>query len=41
MREVANAAGAGAVGIMIACYVFGVISGIAISIIAASVLGLT
>jgi hypothetical protein len=34
MREVASAAGAGTVGIMIACYAFGVMSGVAIAIIA-------
>jgi len=38
MREVANAAGAGIIGIMIACYVLGVASGIAISVVALNVL---
>jgi hypothetical protein len=37
MREVASAAGAGTVGIMIACYVMGVISGVAISVIVVNV----
>lgn len=38
MREVANAAGAQTLGIMIACYSLGVLSGVAISVIVANVL---
>ena len=39
MREVASAAGAKTVGIMVVCYLFGIMSGIAIAVIAANVWG--